>query len=51
MRTGDTAEKGHELAGTFLLQQYLTSGDWDDVEDLPEKLESYKRKAIFHTVC
>ena len=23
-------------------QSYLSSGDWDDVEDLEEKLESYK---------
>ena len=25
-----------------LLQGYLTSGDWDDVEDLEERLASYK---------
>ncbi len=25
-----------------LFQSYLTSGDWDDVEDLSERLESYK---------
>ncbi len=25
-----------------VLQQYLTSGDWDDVEDLEEKLQAYK---------
>lgn len=24
------------------VQEYLTSGDWDDVEDLEEKLQSYK---------
>lgn len=24
------------------IQQYLDSGDWDDVEELPEKLQSYK---------
>ena len=26
--------------------QYLHSGDWDDVEDLEEKLESYKKQFI-----
>ena len=29
----------------FCVQQYLTSGDWDDVEDLEQKLESYKSKS------
>ena len=28
------------------LQQYLSSGDWDDVEDLEEKLESYKSERL-----
>ena len=27
-----------------LNEQYLHSGDWDDVEDLEEKLESYKKQ-------
>lgn len=29
---------------SLCVQEYLTSGDWDDVEDLEEKLESYKSK-------
>ena len=28
------------------LQQYLTGGDYDDVEDLEEKLAAYKSKII-----
>ena len=28
------------------LQQYLTGGDYDDVEDLEEKLSAYKSKPI-----
>ena len=31
------------------LQKYLTSGDYDDVEDLEQKLAAYKSKATwFH---
>lgn len=28
----------------FVPQQYLTGGDYDDVEDLEQKLQSYKGK-------
>lgn len=34
--------KGHHFYKLTVLQQYLNSGDWDDVEELPEKLEAYK---------
>lgn len=33
------------------LQQYLTGGDYDDVEDLEEKLTAYKSELIMCMQC
>jgi len=37
-------KQGQERQLDEMNQQYLSSGDWDDVEDLEEKLTSYKKQ-------